>query len=129
MRRVFDDDKRRPYLANDSCSREPQSRLLPFESFAIAGATDILTRESGCDDIDVATPGLPIECENVVPYREAWEDPVALSSEEDGPAKGIKLNSCDGAPAQKGPAQDAPTDACEEGELTHGESSRKCHAI
>lgn len=109
MRAVFDEDKFRRNLRDDSRELAPEPRLLAGESTAITSARDVLTRESTADDVDEPAPRLAVKSDNVIPDRKPREDAIALSGEQHAAAVGINLDSADGHVSEEQPAQDAAT--------------------
>lgn len=99
-------------LANDASELSPETAALAIDAGALARARDVLAREAAADDVDVPTPGLPIEGADVIPDGEGLEVPVSLPSEQHAPRVGINLDSADGAPAQQEPSQDAASCPC-----------------
>lgn len=115
---ILDEDGGGLHLSDDSGELPPESRLWAFDARASSGGRDVLAWEAARDDINVPSPGPPVECAHVVPDWEAGKDSLALSGEEYASAEGSKLNSADGAPAKQEPSQNASTRPCEEGEFS-----------
>lgn len=122
VRAVFDEDKLRRNLFDDSRELSPEPRLLPFEAGAITSARDVLTGEPSADDVDEPAPRLAVESDNVIPDREGREETIALSGEQNAAAIGINFDSADGHVTEEAPAQEPTTGTGKESELS--ESSR-----
>jgi hypothetical protein len=99
-------------FANDASELRPQPAALAADADPPARTRDVLAREAARDDVDSVTPGLAVEGADVVPDGERLEQSVSLPGEQHAPAKGIKLDSADGAPAQQVPSQDAASSPC-----------------
>jgi hypothetical protein len=110
--RVLHEDVSGSNFANDPGHLHPESAALTREPCAFACRADVLTGEPAADDIDTSAPWVPVEGSHVVPDREAREDAVSLSGEEDSTGVGSKLNSADGAPSKELASQDAASCPC-----------------
>src|SRR6185295_18017392 len=104
---------------NDASEVSPEPAARSGDPDAAASGADVLAGKAATDGIDVPAPGLAVEGTDVVPYRERFKQPIPLPGEQHASAKGIKLDSADGAPAQQAPSQDAASRPCKKCQLTH----------
>jgi hypothetical protein len=110
--RVLHERERRSYFTNDPGHFQPQSASLSVKSVAGSGNGNVLAREPPADNLHPSAPRLTIEGSHVVPYREGWQQSVALSGKQHSSRVLSKFNSADGAPSKQVSSQDATSCPC-----------------
>ena len=122
---VFHEYESRFHFANDPEHFTPKPGAFASQSQSFPGHANVLARKPAADDIDAAFPSLSIKGSHVVPYRESFEQSIALSGEQNSPWIFSKFNSADGAPSKEFSAQDASSRSCKKCQLIHGSSLKK----
>jgi hypothetical protein len=116
---VFQVQEARSYLTGNAHHFAPEAGAFAVNSCASACAADVLAGESSADDINVSSPGAPVESAHVVPDREPRQDSVCLAAQEHGAAEGINFNSASGAPSNEVPSHDSASCPCKKCQLIH----------
>jgi len=107
---VFQESVSGSNFAYDPNGIRPKVSFVVF-SFSFSGNREGLARESSRDDIHKAVPGTPVECADVVPYREHGKHTVSLASEEHFPAIRLFFHGADGPPSEKLPGEEPPANS------------------
>ena len=111
--RVFHEDEARSYFANDPPHFSPESTSFTVESGCVLiCGTDVLAGKSAAHGFNFAAPRPSIKGSHVVPDREAGQDSVALSLEQNFSAVRFNLDSTDAGMSEKDSAEDSSPCSC-----------------
>lgn len=109
VRRVFGEDIRRLYLANDAEHFKPKAAAIAAKSDALARAADVLTGEAAGDDVNSPAPRSSVKGADVIPDGELVKQPLELALHEHALAVGFDFDGADGGPPEQLPGEQSAT--------------------
>lgn len=98
---VLQEDEGRSHLANHAGDVGPEPTVVRLR-LARPGERDRLTRESGDDDVNAATPWASVEGGNVVPHRSRIQGRLLHPRHESGRGVSVPFNDTHGSVAPSG---------------------------
>ena len=114
LRGIFNKDRARLDLRNDSAHLAPKSAALSLESFLLAvnvvvcpGWRNVLAWESAADDINLSSPRFSIKGLHIVPDWEFGQDSISLTLQQDLSWVRFNFDSTDCGMSAKDAAEDS----------------------